>query len=84
MKVFISLTRFHQFLKDWPLRLLLSIWSPFVNKENQSFGNCWNPVKDTKNFIKHHLFIYKKCMLEKNFKGVAQKLRLPRPLEAQN
>ena len=33
-------------------------------KENQSFGNGWNPVEDTKIFIKHYLFIYKKYMFD--------------------
>ena len=28
--------------------------------------------------------IYKKCMLDQNLEGVAQKMRLPRPSEAQN
>ena len=37
-----------------------------------------------KKIIKYHLNTYKKCMLDQNLEGVAQKMRLPRPSEAQN
>ena len=50
-----------------PIRRQLS------EKENQVFKNCWNPVRDTGIFIKHHLFIYKRSIIDQNFKGVAQK-----------
>ena len=57
---------------------------PFSDKEIQFFKDCWNPIKDTEIFIKHHLFVYKKYMLDQNLEGVAQKMRLPRPSEVQN
>ena len=57
---------------------------PFSDKEIQFFKDCWNPIKDTEIFIKHHLFVYKRSMLNQSLKGVAQKMTLPRPLQVQN
>ena len=53
---------------------------PFSDKEIQFFKDCWNPIKDTEIFIKHHLFVYKRYMLDQSLEGVAQKMTLPRPL----
>ena len=52
--------------------------------KNQFFWNFCFSVKDAEKFIKHHLFIYKRFTTEQNFKGVTQKLRLPRPWQVQN
>tara|TARA_Y100001956_G_C3963933_1_gene117975 strand:+ start:279 stop:458 length:180 start_codon:yes stop_codon:yes gene_type:complete len=57
---------------------------PFSDKEIQFFKDCWNPIKDTEIFIKHHLFVYKRYMLDQSLEGVAQKMTLPRPLQVQN
>ena len=57
---------------------------PFSDKEIQFFKDCWNPIKDTEIFIKHHLFGYKRYMLDKSLEGVVQKMTLPRPLQVQN
>ena len=56
---------------------------PFSDKEIQFFKDCWNPVKDTEIFIKHHLFVYKRYMFDQILEGVAQKMTLPRSLQAQ-
>ena len=52
--------------------------------KNQFFWNFCFSVKDAEKFIKHHLFIYKRFTTDQNFKGVTQKLRLPRPWQVQN
>ena len=52
--------------------------------KNQFFWNFCFSVKDAEKFIKHHLFIYKRFTADQNFKGVTQKLRLPRPWQVQN
>ena len=57
---------------------------PFSDKEIQFFKDCWNPIKGTEIFIKHHLFVYKGYMLDKSLDGVVQKMTLPRPLQVQN
>ena len=46
---------------------------PFSDKEIQFFKDCWNPIKDTEIFIKHHLFVYKRYMLDQSLEGVVQK-----------
>ena len=73
------------YLKSFPLTYKLYFltsfyhWGATAEKKNQFFGNCGFFVKDTEKFIKHHLFIYKRFTTDQNFKGVTQKLRLPRP-----
>ena len=57
---------------------------PFSDKEIQFFKDCWNPIKDTEIFIKHHLFVYKRYMLDQNLEGVAHQMALSRPLQDQN
>ena len=57
---------------------------PFSDKEIQFFKDCWNPIKDTEIFIKHHLFVYKRYMLDQSLEGVAQKMTLSDPLQVQN
>ena len=52
-----------------------------MNVANTAFENGWNPGEDKKIFIKHHFFIYKKCMLEKNFNGVA-KIKAAKPFRS--
>jgi hypothetical protein len=62
----------------------LSNSGPTQNREKQYFVNCWIPVKDGNFFVKHHLFVYIKYMIDQNLEGLAQKIGLPRPSEVQN
>ena len=62
---------------------IFTIRGPFVSSNFQFFANFWVPDRDTENFIKYHLFIYKRSMLDQNLKGLAQKLGLPRPSQVQ-
>ena len=57
---------------------------PFSENKFRFFKDCWNPFKDTEIFIKHHLFVYKRYMLDQSLEGMAQKMTLPRPLQVQN
>ena len=58
-------------------------WPRLVVKK-KLFSKFSFPVKDTKKLIKHHFFVYQRSIFDQSLKGVAQKLRLPRPSEAQN
>ena len=53
-------------------------------EKKRTFWKFSFPVKDTENWIKHHLFVYKRSITDQNFKGVAQKLGLPSPSQVQN
>ena len=53
-------------------------------KKKQFFSNFSFPVEDTEKWIKHHFFVYKKSITDQNFKGIPQKIGLPRPWEVQN
>ena len=53
-------------------------------KKKQFFSNFSFPVEDTEKWIKHHFFVYKKSISDQNFKGISQKIGLPRPWEVQN
>ena len=64
--------------------LIFTIGGPFVSSNFQFFLNFWLLDRDTENFIKYHLFIYKRSMFDQNLKGLAQKLGLPRPWQVQN
>ena len=62
----------------------LSIPGPKMLKQNQlALPHC-NTVRDRASIQKHHLFVYKRSMLDENLKGLAQKLGLPRPWQVQN
>ena len=58
-------------------------WPRFVVKK-KLFSKFSFPVRDTKKWIKHHLFVYKRSKNDQNFKDLAQKLRLPCPWQVQN
>ena len=57
---------------------------PFSENKFWFFKDSWNPIKNTEFFIKHHLFVFKRYMLDKSLEGVVQKMTLPRPLQVQN
>ena len=79
--------RFEIFWSSWKSILTLSTTyshGHFWFVKNQFFWNFCFSVKDAEKFIKHHLFIYKRFTTDQNFKGVTQKLRLPRPWQVQN
>ena len=54
------------------------------NEKSQFFEKNWNPVKDIKELLKYHLFVYKRYTFDQNLEGVTQKLRLPGLWEVQN
>ena len=68
---------------EWFLAIF-TIRGPFVTSNFQFFPNFWVSDRDTENFIKYHLFIYKRSMFDQNLKGLAQKLGLPRASQVQN
>ena len=64
--------------------LIFTIGGPYFMTIFHFFSYNWFSDKDTENLWKHHLFVYKRSMLDENLKGLAQKLGLPRPWQVQN
>ena len=64
--------------------LIFTIGGPCFMTIFQFFSYIWFSDKDTEYLWKHHLFVYKRSMLDQNLKGLAQKLGLPRPWQVQN
>ena len=57
---------------------------PFSENKFWFFKDSWNPIKDTEFFIKHHLFVYKRYILDQNLEGLTKEKRLPCPWQSQN